>query len=250
VEPLTRDHFFNGDIVLDQPKSGYRFSIDAVILSHLACPQAGETVLDLGTGCGVIPIMLAFRHPEIRVVGVEIQPALSDLARRNVAANRMAHRVSIVHKDMGRLSLADIGGPVELVVSNPPYRQRGSGRINADSQRAVARHELRVDLETVLITARRMLHTSGRFSIIYPSVRTVDLVAAMRQTGLEPKNLTMIHSRPASSASLVAITGIKGGRPGLEAGAPFICTTTTGHTRVMLKRCFPVLNWRGPGTAT
>jgi tRNA1Val (adenine37-N6)-methyltransferase len=220
MEPLTRDHFFNGSIVLNQPASGYRFSIDAVILAHLVTPDADETVLDLGTGCGVIPIMLAFRHPDIRVIGVEIQSSLSTLARQNVAANRMTHRVRIVGKDMGQLSPTDIGGPVDRVVSTPPYRQRGSGRINAASQKAVARHELRVDLETVLQTARRMLHPGGRFSIIYPSVRTVDLVAAMRSTGLEPKSLTMIHSRPASSARLVAITGVKGGRPGIEVGPP------------------------------
>ena len=218
MEPLTRDHFFNGSIVLNQPASGYRFSIDAVILSHLACPAAGETVLDLGTGCGVIPIMLAYRHPDIRVIGVEIQSSLSTIARQNVAANRMTHRVRIVEKDMGQLSTADIGGPVDRVVSNPPYRRRGSGRINAASQKAVARHELRVDLLTVLQTARRMLQRGGRFSIIYPSVRTVDLVAAMRETGLEPKSLTMIHSKPTSSARLVAMTGVKGGRPGLEVG--------------------------------
>jgi len=220
MEPLTRDHFFNGNIVLNQPTSGYRFSIDAVILSHLVCPAPGETVLDLGTGCGVIPIMLAFRHPDIHVFGVEIQPSLSRLARQNVADNRMTDRVRIVDKDMGHLSLADIDGPVDLVVTNPPYRKLDSGRINANSQRAVARHELKIDLEAVLLTARRMLNESGRFCIIYPSVRTVDLVATMRSTGLEPKNLTMIHSKPASPARLVAITGIKGGRPGLEVGPP------------------------------
>ncbi|MBC2710384.1 MAG: methyltransferase [Desulfosarcina sp.] len=220
MDMLTRDHFFNGNVVLNQPKSGYRFSIDAVILSHLVCPAPGETVLDLGTGCGVIPIMLAFRHPDIQVIGVEIQPSLSILARQNVADNRMTGRVRIVDKDMGQLSPADIDGPVDLVVTNPPYRKLDSGRINADSQRAVARHELKTDLETVLLTARRMLHKSGRFSIIYPSVRTVDLVAAMRSTGLEPKTLTMIHSKPASPARLVAITGIKGGHPGLEVGPP------------------------------
>ena len=101
MESLTRDHFFNGNIVLNQPASGYRFSIDAVILSHLVCPAPGETVLDLGTGCGVIPIMLAFRHPDIRVIGVEIQPSLSRLARQNVADNCLADRVRIVDKDMG-----------------------------------------------------------------------------------------------------------------------------------------------------
>jgi len=240
MDPLTHDHFFNGHIVLNQPTSGYRFSIDAVILSHLACPAAGETVLDLGTGCGVIPIMLAFRHPDLRVIGVEIQSTLSSLARENAAANRMSDRIRIVEKDMAQLSVADIGGPVDLVVSNPPYRQRGSGRINADSQRAVARHELSVDLETVLLTARRMLTPSGRFSIIYPSVRTVDLVAAMRSTGLEPKTLTMIHSKPASSARLVAMTGVNGGRPGLEVGPPLYLYnqdgTYTREVEVMFSR--------------
>lgn len=217
---MTRDHFFNGNIVLNQPESGYRFSIDAVILSHLVCPEPGETVLDLGTGCGVIPIMLAYRHAGIHVIGVEIQPALSLLARQNVADNRMADRIRIVEKDMGHLSPADTGGPVDLVVTNPPYRKLDSGRINADRQRAVARHELKIDLEAVIRTARRMLSRTGRFSIIYPSVRTVDLIVAMRAAGLEPKRLTMIHSKPASPARLVAITGARGGRPGLEAGPP------------------------------
>lgn len=234
MELLTRDHFFNGNIVLNQPGTGYRFSIDAVILSHLACPAPGETVLDLGTGCGVIPIMLAFRHPEIRVIGVEIQPSLSRLARQNVADNRVADRVGIVDKDIGHLSLADIGGPVDLVVSNPPYRKLDSGRINADSQRAVARHELKVDLETVLMTARRMLRRSGRFSIIYPSVRTVDLLAAMRSSGIEPKKMTMIHSKSTSPARLVAVSGIKGGRPGLEAGPPLFLYHKDGtYTRAV-----------------
>ncbi|WP_372678259.1 tRNA1(Val) (adenine(37)-N6)-methyltransferase [Desulfosarcina sp.] len=234
MEPLTRDHFFNGKIVLNQPASGYRFSIDAVILSHLVCPLPDETILDLGTGCGVIPIMLAFRHPEIRVIGVEIQPSLSRLARQNVADNRLAHRVRVIDKDIGKLLLTDIGGAVDRVVTNPPYRKRGSGRINADSQRAVARHELKTDLDTVMRTAWRMLRKAGQFSIIYPSVRCVDLVAAMRSTGIEPKYLTMIHSKPSSPARLVVVTGIKGGRPGLEAGPPLALYHEDGtYTRAM-----------------
>jgi tRNA1Val (adenine37-N6)-methyltransferase len=220
MESLTRDHFFNGNIVLNQPGSGYRFSIDAVVLAHLVCPLPGETILDLGTGCGVIPIMLAFRHPHVRLIGVEIQPALCRLARQNVADNRLADRIRLIEKDVGQLSPADVGGPVDRVVSNPPYRKRGSGRINADSQRAVARHELKIDLEALLLTTRRMLRKSGRFFIIYPSNRIVDLVAALRSTGIEPKSLTMIHSKPESPARLVAIEGIKGGRPGLDVGPP------------------------------
>jgi len=220
MEPLTRDHFFDGQIVLNQPETGYRFSIDAVILAHLACPAAGDTVLDLGTGCGVIPIILAYRHPDLRVFGVEIQASLYRLARKNVADNRMADRIDLLEKDMELLTQADTGGPADLVVTNPPYRKLNSGRINADSQRAIARHELKIDLDALLRTGRRMLNKSGRFAIIYPSVRMVDLMAAMRSNGLEPKNLTMIHSRPASSARLVAIEGVSGGRPGLAVGPP------------------------------
>lgn len=220
MQPLTHDHFFNGNIILNQPKCGYRFSIDAVILAHLAGPAPGETVLDLGTGCGVIAIMLAFRHADIQVIGIEIQSALASLARQNVAANRMTDRIRILGKDMVDLSLTDIGGPVDLVVTNPPYRKRESGRINTDDQRALARHELAIDLESLLLTARRLLRKSGRITIIYPSVRAVDLMAAMRAAGLEPKTMTLIHASAASSARLVAITGIKGGRPGLETGPP------------------------------
>jgi tRNA1Val (adenine37-N6)-methyltransferase len=226
MEPLTRDPFLEGRIFLSQPKHGYRFSIDAVIIAHLCCPAPGDIVLDLGTGCGVIPIMLAYRHPDIRIVGVEVQSGLSRLARQNAVDNHMGDRIRIVEKDMGQLVLTDVGGAVDLVVSNPPYRQIHSGRLNTDSQKAVARHELKVDLKTLLATVRRMLNKSGRFCVIYPSVRTVDLLTAMRVADLEPKTLTMIHSKPSEPARLVAIEGIRGGRPGLSVEAPLYVYNT------------------------
>ena len=220
MELSTRDRFLNGKVVFHQPKSGYRFSIDAVILSHLASPEHDDTVIDLGTGCGVIPILLAFRHPGIRLIGVEIQDALATLAQKNVAENKMTDRIHILTKDMVDLSIAEIDGPVDLVVSNPPYRKLDSGRINADAQRAVARHELKINLNLLLVTARRLLRKSGRFVIIYPAGRIVDLLTNMRATGLEPKSLTMIHSTASSSARLVAVMGSNGGRPGLDVTPP------------------------------
>ncbi len=220
MNSLTHDRFLSGNILLDQPKSGYRFSIDAVLLSHLACPQAGDRIMDLGTGCGVIPIMLAYRQPDVKVIGVEIQTALSDLAGKNVAVNRMQRQIRILNKDMTQLSVTDIGGPVDLVVSNPPYRRLGSGRISADRQKAVARHELRVNLASLLSTAYRMLDKSGRFAIIYPSLRTVDLVTTMRSVGIEPKSMTMIHSNTAGPARLVFVSGVKSGGTGLEISPP------------------------------
>lgn len=228
MEPLTRDLFLEGRIFLRQPKHGYRFSIDAVILAHLCCPDPGDIVLDLGTGCGVIPILLAYRHADIRIVGVELQSELSQLAQQNVVDNQMADRVHIIAKDMADLVLADAGGPVNLVVSNPPYRQINSGRINTSSQKAVARHELKVNLDTLLATVRRMLNKSGRFVAIYPSVRAVDLLTAMRADDIEPKRVTMVHAKADAPARLVAIEGVRGGRPGLDVEAPLIIYNDDG----------------------
>ena len=236
----TCDHFLNGRIVLHQPRSGYRFSVDAVILSHLACPQRGDRVLDLGTGCGVIPILIAHRNPHTQLIGVEIQHDLAGCALRNVRENRMGDRIRIVAKDMVNLSLADIGKPADLVVSNPPYRKLDSGRINAHAQRAVARHELKIDLNLLLATARRMLRKSGRFVVIYPSVRAVDLLTGMRAAGLEPKSLTMVHSTASAPARLVAVTGIKDGRPGLEVNAALHLYNDDGtYTRAVEKMFSP-----------
>ncbi|PID39991.1 MAG: SAM-dependent methyltransferase [Proteobacteria bacterium] len=225
----TCDYFLGGGIVLHQPRSGYRFSIDAVILAHLAKPAAGNRILDLGTGCGVIPVMVAYRHPGLQICGVEIQAPLAELARRNVSNNKMADHIDIVHKDMRQLTLHDIGGPVDLVVTNPPYRKLGSGRLNSQSQQAVARHELAVDLEGVLTTAGRMLNPSGRMVIIYPSVRSVDLLVAMRSVRLEPKILTMIHSDRSTSARLVVVEGAKGGGPGLMVAPPLYLYREDGN---------------------
>ena len=220
MQPLTHDPFLNGNIVLKQPRNGYRFSIDAVVLAHRVRPLCDETILDLGTGCGVIPLILGFRHAHVRLVGVEIQRDLADLARQNVADNGLTDRIHIVATDMRRLTPADVGGPVDVVVANPPYRKLASGRINPEPQRAVARHELKVDLPQVLQSARRMLKPSGRFFVIYPSGRAVDLIAGMRSAGLEPKTLMTVHSRVSSPARLVTIMGVKGGRPGLEVDPP------------------------------
>lgn len=228
MQTLTHDPFLNGNIVLKQPQNGYRFSIDAVVLAHRVRPLGAETILDLGTGCGVIPLILAFRHAAVRLVGVEIQADLADLARHNAAANGLADRIHIVAKDMRRLTPAEVGGPVDVVVVNPPYRRLASGRINAHSQRAVARHELRVDLEQVLQSARCMLKPFGRFFVIYPCVRAVDLIAGMRSAGLEPKTMLTIHSRKSLPARLVAVTGVKGGRPGLEVDPPLYLYNQNG----------------------
>ncbi|MCF8037180.1 MAG: tRNA1(Val) (adenine(37)-N6)-methyltransferase [Desulfobacteraceae bacterium] len=217
----THDTFFRGRISVKQPPDGYRFSVDAVILGNLARLKPGDRILDLGTGCGVIPLILCYRNPELgRVFGVEIQPELAELAAVNTRENRMDDRITILERDVKSITPADTGGPVDAVVCNPPHFAPNSGRINPDSQKAVARHEIRITLPDLTAAAARMLTPGGRMVVIYPSERLVDLLNAMRRANIEPKELRMIHPGPNSQAQRVLVHATLGKNPGVKVGPP------------------------------
>jgi tRNA1Val (adenine37-N6)-methyltransferase len=222
MKPLTKDTFFNGRIIVKQDRSGYRFSIDSILLARHADPRPGDKVLDLGTGCGIIPIILAYRDPNLNIFGIEVQKELADIACFNVEENHMSHIITILCKDMKELKNDMISGPVDLVVSNPPYRKAESGRINPDIQRALARHEIKVSLLDIIATVRRVLRTAGRFVTIYSAERLTDLMTHLRSEGIEPKFIRMVHSGIKTEAKLVLVEGIKGGRPGTKIGPPLL----------------------------
>ncbi len=227
---VTTDTFFNGRIRVRQRGTGYRFSIDAALLALHAEPGKGERVLDIGTGCGIIPLLLAHRHPEAgTITGVEVQPALAALAGRNVRENGMENRIRIVCQDAATLSGRSLGAPFDLAVTNPPYRKADSGRINPDTERAVARHELRIDLPILLDAVRRMVRTGGRVAVIYAAERTAELLCGMRERNLEPKILRPILSTARADAKLVLVEGRKAARPGLRITAPFVVYRDDGR---------------------
>jgi len=217
---LTTDTFLQGRIRIKQFRSGYRFSIDAVLLADYVCPRSGDVVLDLGTGCGVVPLLLAHAHPAIRVYGVELQKTLADLASENVTDNRMTDRVTIIQEDMSMLARNRFGESIRTIVCNPPYRRADSGRLNPDMQRAIARHELKTSLEAVLTTARRLLDISGRLVMVYIADRAAELLAKMPVNGFEPKRIRWVHSRQHSDATLLLIEAVRGGNPGLTVLPP------------------------------
>jgi tRNA1Val (adenine37-N6)-methyltransferase len=222
MDKLTTDTFFNGRIRVKQHPSGYRFSIDPILLAFHTRPRSGDKILDLGTGCGIIPLILAYRNPEAKICGVEVQKSLADVAALNVKENSMKNRIAIICKDMKDLKHNMVSGPFEWVVSNPPYRKRASGRLNPERQRAVARHEIKATLHDVVEAARRMLRVSGKFVAIYSAERTTDLLTQMRSAGIEPKFLRSIHSVRNTEAKLILVEGVKGGRSGMKIAAPLV----------------------------
>jgi len=234
----TTDTFFNGKIQVMQSRAGYRFSIDAVLLAFQADPRPGDKVVDLGTGCGIIPLIMAVRAPDIRIWAVEVQPELADLAEANVNQNRLQDRIEVMQMDMRRLKPEMTDGPADLIVCNPPYRRPGSGRINPAEQRALARHEIKVTLNDILETTRRMLRTAGRFATIYAAERTTDILFRMRSERIEPKFIRMIHSSQQADAKLVLIEGVKDGRTGLRVAPPLIIYDNNGNYTQEVKPMF------------
>jgi len=226
---ITRDTFLSGRLKVSQPQNGYRFSIDAALLAAKIHPKTGERILDLGTGCGIIPLILATRWPGVFIHAVEVQPALAELADKNVTDNHMTDRIVVYNADMRDLPTDKIKPPYQWVCSNPPYYRVHSGRTNPNSQKAIARHELKIDLEQLMAAAGRMLGKGGRFVMIYAAERTADLVAAMRSAAIEPKLLQGIHGRSEEPARLVLVEGVRGGRPGLHMPAPIVVYSRDGR---------------------
>jgi tRNA1Val (adenine37-N6)-methyltransferase len=219
---LTRDTFFNGRLTILQERCGYRFSIDALLLADSVRPRPDDSLIDLGTGCGIIPLILALRHPAIRLHAIEVQASLAELARKNIIANQMEKRIVLVHDDMRAFAARTVPGGFDWVISNPPYRAPHSGRVNPEAQKALARHEIMIDLQGLILSAKRLLRTGGRFATIFPATRLVDLLFHLRAAGIEPKCLQSVHSHAGQGAKRVLVCGIKAGRAGLRWAAPLV----------------------------
>ena len=201
--------------------------------------QNPETeLLDIGTGSGIISLILAYRNPQINIYGVEVQKSLADIAALNVRDNNIEDRVKILCADIKNLNADLISGHIDIVVSNPPYRKAESGRVNSDNQRAVARHEIDITLTDILKAANRLLHVSGRFVVIYPSERLSDMITQMRLSGIEPKYFRFIYSKNNSESKLVIVEGVKGGRTGAKIVSPLVIYSDDGTYTDEVNRMF------------
>jgi len=195
----TVDSICRGELVLRQPRRGYRFNVDSVILAGF-CTRVIHTppveAADLGAGCGVVGLLLARRWRSCRVRLVEIQRELADLARANISDNGLDDRVSLVQADLRRPE--DWLGPVEpeLVVSNPPFFKRGAGKISQDRQVAVAKHEVRCSLQELFAACAAALSQGGAAAVIHAAERRDDLLDQLRRRGLEPTHLRMVRPLP------------------------------------------------------
>lgn len=202
--------------------------MDPLILAAHIMPGPGDKILDIGCGCGIMPLILGLRHRDVRIVGIEIQEELAGFARRNMEENKLKERVRVLHRDLSLLDLEEIQGPSDWIISNPPFKKKDTGRLNPDPQKALARHEIKLDLDSLFSNGKRLLKPRGIITIIFPAQRVADIFSAMAGHGFQPDWLRFIHIRRTEPAKLVLASGIKNGNGPCIVRPPFIINHESG----------------------
>ncbi|HSU89991.1 MAG TPA: methyltransferase [Sporolactobacillaceae bacterium] len=211
----TRDTILGGRLALIQPKHGYRFSVEAILLGRFVRASRSERVLELGAGCGVISIMLASIYHPREVVAIEIQPDLAEMLGRNAALNDLGS-VRAICADLRHKKIAGIEpASFDLVIANPPYGAITAGRENPNHGRRVARGESSATLADFVAAARRYARHGGRVAFVFTARRAAELISTMRAKKLEPKRIRFVHPRIAMPATVMIVEARVGG--GIEA---------------------------------
>lgn len=224
---VTLDDLQNGYYIY-QPVNGFRFGIDAVLLSHFAKVKPKEKVLDMGTGTGIIPVLLAALTKGDHFTGLEIQKDSADIARCSVAYNKLNERIDIVNGDIKNAS--DIFGReyFNVVVSNPPYMIDKHGIRNPEDSKYIARHEALCTFDDIAREASKVLKTRGRMYLIHRPFRLAEIIITLTKYNLEPKRIRFVHSYVDKDPLMFMMEALKGGNSGVIIEKPLIIYDKNG----------------------
>ena len=223
MEPLLKegeriDNIGFGNLRLIQKPGDFCYGIDAVLLATFADVSKGGKVIDLGTGTGIIPLILSHRTEETEIIGVEVQKDSYERGLRNVDLNNLSERITMIHVDVNEIAEKKLFGKhsFDVVTTNPPYIKGGSGIKNKEEAKTIARHETTADLSDFIRAASFLLKESGDFYMIHRPSRLVDICFLCRQHKLEPKKLRLVSPNRDSAPNLLLIHCVKYGMPELK----------------------------------
>lgn len=221
-EQETLDELTGYRLRIIQPRHGYRFSVDPLLLADFAGVRKGERVVDLGTGCGIMPLLLARREPSALITGVEFQDQMADIAQRNAALNDLRGSIEIVAADVNSLKTRFPVSSFDLVLSNPPYRRPGTGKVSPRAGRDGARHETTATLADFLAAAKYLAKESGRICFIYHTCRLAELMAQAAAQKLAVLRLRMVHGNATAPARMFLVELMKGRAGELQVEPPLM----------------------------
>lgn len=211
----------NGYQIIQDPER-FCFGMDAVLLSGFAKAKAGDRVLDMGTGTGIIPILMEAKTEAGELIGLEIQPESADMARRSVAYNQLEHKIHIVEGDIKEAASIFGAASFDVVTCNPPYMIGQHGIQNPDAPKAIARHEILCTLEDVICQASKLLKPGGHFYMVHRPFRLAEMITLMTQYRLEPKRMQLVYPFIDKEPNMVLIEGVRGGRSRMQVEKPLI----------------------------
>ncbi len=217
----------NGYKLIQHPDK-FCFGMDAVLLSGFATVNEGERALDLGTGTGILPILLEAKNAGEHYTGLEIQPESAEMARRSVLYNDLQDRIDIIEGDIKEASKIFGKASMEVVTSNPPYMTNHHGLKNPNDAKAIARHELLCSLDDVVRESAAVLKPKGRCYFVHRPSRLVEIFEAMRKYRIEPKRMRLVYPYVNKEPNMVLIEGVRGGRPQLTVESPLIVYDAPG----------------------
>ena len=208
--------------IIQDPKR-FCFGMDAVLLSDFAKVRTGEKVLDLGTGTGILPILLAGKTKGQHFTGLEIQPESAEMARRSVAYNHLEEKIEIVTGDIKEAGRLFQPAFFDVITVNPPYMADQCGIQNPQDAKAIARHEILCNLEDIFRESKKLLpEGKGRFYMVHRPVRLAEILLKMSQSHIEPKRIQLVHPYVDKEPVMVLIEGRRGARPGVRIEPPLI----------------------------
>ncbi len=217
----------NGYVIIQNP-GRFCFGMDAVLLSGFASAKKGERALDLGTGTGIIPILLEAKTDGEHFTGLEIQEESADMAARSVALNGLAHKITIVTGDIKDASKRFGASSFDVITTNPPYMIGEHGISSANPAMAIARHETLCTLDDVLLESAKLLKPKGRFYMVHSPFRLAEILYKMVSAGIEPKRMRLVHPFLDREPNMVLIEGLRGGNSRLKVEKPLIVYRSQG----------------------
>lgn len=212
-----------------QKVDGFCYGIDAVLLANFASVKRGGRAVDLGTGTGIIPLIMSQKTEAGKLIGIEIQPEMAEMANRSVQYNGLEERIQILNQDV-RLAVDILGlATFDTVVTNPPYIKYGGGLLNPSDTKAISRHEILCKLEDIIKASSQLLRPNGAFFMIHRPDRLVDILCLMRQWNIEPKLLRMVHPYAEKEPNLILVHGHKFGNVQLKVMKPLTVYNSKGE---------------------
>ena len=223
------DDLVRGGLKIIQCPDTFCFSMDAILLANFANVKKGDRVADLGTGTGVIPLLVSTRNQVQKITGLEIQADSADRARRSIRGNGLENLIDIVQGDLCKAEELLGIGRFDLVTSNPPYLPVGRGVRNETKEIAIARHELLCSLEDVIRASARVVKYGGRVALVHRPERLSDIILELRKNQLKPRRMQLVYPRPEKKPNMVLIEAQLGGNPELIILEPFFVYNNKGE---------------------